>query len=168
MTDIKVPTVGESISEVTLLKWVKNNGDYVNRDEVIAELESEKATFEVNAEKAGVLQTNAKEGDTLKIGDLLATIDESAAKPTNGKPAEKAPAAAEKPAEKAPEPTAQKEAPAQSQKQEAKPAADAPVTAIPNDIKASPVAAAIIADKKLDPKTVTPSGYTNINIKKKS
>ena len=46
MIDIKVPTVGESISEVTLLKWVKKDGDYVNRDEVIAELESEKATFE--------------------------------------------------------------------------------------------------------------------------
>jgi 2-oxoglutarate dehydrogenase E2 component (dihydrolipoamide succinyltransferase) len=155
MTDIKVPTVGESISEVTLLKWVKNNGDYVNRDEVIAELESEKATFEVNAEKAGVLQTNAKEGDTLKIGDLLARIDESAAKPTNGKPAEKAPAAADKlPAEKAPEPQ-----PQAAQKQEAKPAPEAPVTAVSNDIKASPVAAAIIADKKVDPKTVTPSGY---------
>ena len=81
MIDIKVPTVGESINEVTLLKWNKNNGDYVDRDEVIAELESEKATFEVNAEKAGVLTTSAKEGDTLKIGDVLATIDESAAKP---------------------------------------------------------------------------------------
>src|SRR5882724_6626837 len=81
MIDIKVPTVGESISEVTLLKWVKNDGDYVERDEVIAELESEKATFEVNAEKAGVLKVSAKEGDTLKIGDTLATIDESAAKP---------------------------------------------------------------------------------------
>ena len=55
MIDIKVPTVGESISEVTLLKWVKNSGDYVERDEVIAELESEKATFEVNAEQAGTL-----------------------------------------------------------------------------------------------------------------
>ena len=152
MTDIKVPTVGESISEVTLLKWVKNDGDYVSRDEVIAELESEKATFEVNAEKAGVLQTNAKEGDTLKIGDLLARIDESAAKPTNGKPAEKAAA----PAEKTPEPQPQA---AQPQKQEAKPASQAPVTAVSNDIKASPVAAAIIADKKVDPKTVTPSGY---------
>jgi 2-oxoglutarate dehydrogenase E2 component (dihydrolipoamide succinyltransferase) len=158
MTDIKVPTVGESISEVTLLKWVKNDGDYVNRDEVIAELESEKATFEVNAEKAGVLKTNAQEGDTLKIGDLLATIDESAAKPTNGNgqpPVAKAATAQQaetKPAEKAPEP-------AQAQKQEAKPAAEAPVTAVSNDIKASPVAAAIIADKKVDPKTVTPSGY---------
>lgn len=56
MIDIKVPTVGESISEVTLLKWNKKDGDYVERDEVIAELESEKATFEVNAEQAGVLK----------------------------------------------------------------------------------------------------------------
>src|SRR3984885_13496411 len=91
MIDIKVPAVGESISEVTLVKWLKQNGDYVDRDEVIAELESEKATFEVNAEKAGSLKTLVKEGDTLKIGDVLANIDESAAKP-----ASKAP---EKPAE---------------------------------------------------------------------
>src|SRR3982750_699116 len=87
MIDIKVPTVGESISEVTLLKWNKKDGDYVERDEVIAELESEKATFEVNAEKAGTLKTMAKEGDTIKIGDLLATIDDNAAKPAaNGSP----------------------------------------------------------------------------------
>ncbi len=88
MIDIKVPAVGESISEVTLVKWLKNDGDYVDRDEVIAELESEKATFEVNAEKAGSLKTLGKEGDTLKIGDVLAQIDESAIKPvsapTNG------------------------------------------------------------------------------------
>src|SRR5919112_1720486 len=81
MTDIKAPTVGESISEVTLLKWTKNDGEYVDRDQVIAELESEKATFEVNAEKAGILKTVGKEGDTLKIGDVLATIDETASKP---------------------------------------------------------------------------------------
>src|SRR5258705_9999024 len=84
MIDIKVPTVGESINEVTLLKWNKKDGDYVDRDEVIAELESEKATFEVNAEKAGILKTSAQEGDTLKIGDLLASIDETAAKPESG------------------------------------------------------------------------------------
>jgi 2-oxoglutarate dehydrogenase E2 component (dihydrolipoamide succinyltransferase) len=85
MIDIKVPTVGESISEVTLLKWNKKDGEYVERDEVIAELESEKATFEVNAEKAGVIKLGAiKEGDTIKIGDLLASIDESAAKPEKG------------------------------------------------------------------------------------
>src|ERR1700712_4478309 len=86
MIDIKVPTVGESISEVTLLKWTKADGDYVDRDEVIAEFESEKATFEVNAEKAGVLKTNAAEGDTLNIGDTLAQIDETSEKPSESSP----------------------------------------------------------------------------------
>src|SRR6478735_12794774 len=78
MIDIKVPAVGESISEVTLLKWVKSDGEYVNRDEVIAELESEKATFEVNAEQAGVLKTMAKEGDTITVGSSIASIDDQA------------------------------------------------------------------------------------------
>ena len=79
--EIKVPSVGESINEVTLTKWIKNDGDWVNRDEVIAELESEKATFEINAEKAGILHTIAKENDTLKIGDIVCTIDDKAEKP---------------------------------------------------------------------------------------
>lgn len=144
MIDIKVPTVGESISEVTLLKWTKNNGDYVERDEVIAELESEKATFEVNAEQAGVLKTGAQEGDTLKIGDILASIDETAPKP-EGKAVPASNGAAEKKAE--------------APKAEAKATSSAPVTAVSNDIKATPVAAAIIADKKVDPKSVTPSGF---------
>src|SRR5205085_490950 len=91
MTDIKVPTVGESITEVTLVKWIKKDGDYVERDEVIAELESEKATFEVNAEKAGILKTKTGEGDTINIGDIMAQIDESAEKKSNGSTA--APAA---------------------------------------------------------------------------
>ena len=145
MIDIKVPAVGESISEVTLVKWLKQAGAYVERDEVIAELESEKATFEVNAEQAGVLKPIGKEGDTLKIGDVVAQIDETAAKPaSNGTAApEKAAAPAEKPKESTPAAT---------------PAAQAPVTAIPNDIKATPVAAAIISDKKIDAGSITPSG----------
>jgi 2-oxoglutarate dehydrogenase E2 component (dihydrolipoamide succinyltransferase) len=139
MIEIKVPTVGESINEVTLVKWLKQDGAYVNRDEVIAELESEKATFEVNAEQAGVLKTVGKEGDTLNIGDVLAQIDETAPKP-EGAPAEAPKAEAPKPA--------------------AQPAASAaPVTSVPNDIKATPVASAIIADKKVDPKSIQPSGY---------
>lgn len=52
--EIKVPTVGESISEVTLVKWIKKDGEWAGRDEVLAELESEKATFEINAEQAGL------------------------------------------------------------------------------------------------------------------
>ena len=144
MIDIKVPTVGESISEVTLLKWTKKDGEYVERDEVIAELESEKATFEVNAEQAGILKlASISEGDTIKIGDLLASIDESAAKP-------------EKPEAEPAKPVVKFENDNGSEKK--KPESSAPVSTVPSDIKASPVASAMIADKKVDPKTVKPSG----------
>ncbi len=147
MIDIKVPTVGESINEVTLVKWLKQDGEYVDRDEVIAELESEKATFEVNAEKAGTLKTVGKEGDTLNIGDVLAQIDDAAAKP-EGAAQPQAPTAAEtKPAAKEPEPKAAQET--------SQPAAQKTET----EVKATPVASAIIADKKVDPKNIQPSGY---------
>lgn len=138
--DIKVPTVGESISEVTLIKWLKQSGDYVERDEVLCELESEKATFELNAEEAGVLKTVAKEGDTLKIGDVACQIDTAAARPAG----KAAPAPAQQAAAPAPKAAPQ--------------AQQAPVTTIPNDIKASPVAAAVIADKKVDPASIKGSG----------
>lgn len=80
--EIKVPPVGESISEVTIAQWSKNDGDYVEMDEVICELESDKATFEVTAESAGILHIKAKEGDTVEIGGLLCEIDESKAEKT--------------------------------------------------------------------------------------
>ena len=79
--EIKVPTVGESISEVTIARWNKKTGDYVEMDELLCELESDKATFELNAEAAGVLTTKGNEGDTIKVGDLICTIDTSAKKP---------------------------------------------------------------------------------------
>lgn len=78
---IKVPPVGESITEVTLSSWRKKDGDHVEMDEVIAELESDKATFELTAERAGTLQTVAKEGDTLAIGALVGNIEEGAGAP---------------------------------------------------------------------------------------
>jgi 2-oxoglutarate dehydrogenase E2 component (dihydrolipoamide succinyltransferase) len=130
--EIKVPTVGESITEVTLVKWIKKDGDWVERDEVIAELESEKATFEINAEQAGVLKTIAKEDDTLKIGDIAGTIDTDAPRPTGV--------------------VAKAEVPKETAAPAAKPAT------VAADVKATPVAAAIIADKKIDAKTVTASG----------
>ncbi|MFY7879058.1 MAG: 2-oxoglutarate dehydrogenase complex dihydrolipoyllysine-residue succinyltransferase [Lacibacter sp.] len=139
MIDIKVPAVGESISEVTLLKWTKPEGSWVERDEVVAELESEKATFEINAEQAGVLKYAAKEGDSLKIGDVACYIDETAARP-EGSVAEPVTTAA---------------APVQEVS-----ASQAPVTTVSNDIKATPVAAAIIADKKVDVQSIKPSGVS--------
>lgn len=131
MIDIKVPTVGESINEVSLAKWIKQDGQWVERDEVLAEIESEKATFEINAEQAGVLKIKVKEGDTLAIGDVVCSIDEKAKRPENLAPVEKK----EKAAEAAPKASASKA-----------------------DVKATPVAAAMIADKKVDAKGIAASG----------
>ena len=75
--EIKVPPVGESITEVTLSQWIKKDGDRVEMDEVIAELESDKATLELTAEKAGILKTIAKEGDTIPVGGVVCSIEET-------------------------------------------------------------------------------------------
>jgi len=138
MISIKVPTVGESITEVTLLKWTKAEGTWVDRDEVIAELESEKATFEVNAEQAGVLFRKANEGDSILIGAILADIDETAAKPAASTAVEEN---------------------VNVNTTAAASASQAPVTAVPNNVKATPVAAAIIADKNIDTTQIKASGY---------
>ncbi len=159
MIEIKVPTVGESISEVTLVKWLKNDGDYVERDELLCELESEKATFELNAEKAGVLQTVAKEGDTLAIGDVACKIDETAAKPEGGGSEEKV--EEEKPEEKK---SANKKATKTETKEEA-PKEEATSKSQTNksadqqeDVKATPVAKAVMADKQVKASEVKGSG----------
>lgn len=137
--DVKVPVVGESISEVTLLKWTRKNGDLVKRDEVIAELESEKASFEVNATESGQLITSLKEGDTIAIGDVLAVIDSDVAVPDE-------PVAKQQPVESVVKPTTPTATVTES------------ATKTTVDVKATPVAAAIIADKKIDPKSITASG----------
>ena len=136
--EIKVPSVGESISEVTVARWNKKTGDYVEMDELLCELESDKATFELNAEKAGILTTKANEGDTIAVGDIIASIDTDAARPEGvAKPAEKAPA---------------KEAPK----------AEAPKVETKNETYASgtpsPAAAKILAEKGIDAKEVKGSG----------
>ena len=73
--EMKVPPVGESITEVTIATWNKKDGDLVKMDEVLCELESDKATFELPAEAEGVLKIVAKEGDTLQIGAIICTIE---------------------------------------------------------------------------------------------
>jgi 2-oxoglutarate dehydrogenase E2 component (dihydrolipoamide succinyltransferase) len=102
--EIKVPTVGESITEVTLSRWMKKDGESVEMDEAIAELESDKATFELTAEKAGVLKTIAKEGDTLPIGAVVCTIEGGGA----AAPAKAAPATIADAANESPQPTISK------------------------------------------------------------
>lgn len=136
MMDVKVPPVGESINQVTLIKWNKPDGAWVERDEVVCELESEKATFELNAEQAGILHHVAAEGTDLNIGDLACRIDETAERPANAAPTPApAPAAAPTPA---PAPT--------------------PAAVVSSDVKATPVAAQMLADKKVNPGTIHGSG----------
>ena len=129
--EIKVPAVGESITEVTLTRWIKTDGDTVEMDEVIAELESDKATFELPAEAAGVLTTVAKEGDTLEIGAVVATIS------SNGSAAPKVAAPTQEAAPKAAE-SGSKSGYA--------------------DKTPSPAAAKILAEKGINPQAVSGTG----------
>ena len=135
--EMRVPTVGESITEVTIASWLKNDGDHVEMDEVIAELESDKATFELPAEAAGTLQIVAQQGDTVEIGGLLCRIVQGAG------------AGAAKP-------TAQPSAPAT---QAAQPAAAAPsgsqtyASGTP-----SPAAGKILSEKGINPADVSGTG----------
>ncbi len=75
--EIKVPSPGESITEVTIAKWIRQTGDVVEKDEVIGEIDSDKATLTINAEEAGKIELMASEGDTVKIGAVVVKIDTS-------------------------------------------------------------------------------------------
>ena len=134
--EIKVPAVGESITEVTLAQWLKQDGEYVEMDENIAELESDKATFELPAEKAGILRIIAQEGDTLEIGAVVCTIEDGDA-PAAEKKAD-APAAEAAPAEKKEEPSENPDSYAAG--------------------TASPAAAKILREKGIDPSTIKGTG----------
>ncbi len=92
--DIKVPAVGESITEATIAEWTKKDGAIVQRDEVLLMLETDKASVEVVAEQAGKLSIKAKEGDVVKIGAVVGGIDTDAAGATEAKPEKSAPAKA--------------------------------------------------------------------------
>ena len=108
MLEVKVPSLAESITEVTLAQWLVEDGEYVEMDQALVEMETDKASQELYAEKAGTVKYVAAEGDDLEIGALICTIDTSAKAPE--KKAE--PKAEEKKAE-APKAEAKKEAPKQ-------------------------------------------------------
>ncbi|MFH1119051.1 MAG: 2-oxoglutarate dehydrogenase complex dihydrolipoyllysine-residue succinyltransferase [Bacteroidota bacterium] len=90
--EVKVPSPGESISEVQLASWLVNNGEFVEKDAEIAEIDSDKATLTINAVEEGVIQILVEAGETIKVGSIVAKIDTSSAKPvTSDKPEKKAP-----------------------------------------------------------------------------
>src|SRR5437763_16062280 len=104
MVEMKVPSPGESITEVQISQWLKKDGDYVEKDEELCEIDSDKATLTLNAEASGILKILVKEGETVEVGKVVCTIDDSTKK-------------AEKPGEKAEE---KKDAKATSAKEEMK------------------------------------------------
>jgi len=156
--DIKVPSVGESITEVTLSRWLKKNGDHVEMDEVIAELESDKATFELTAEKAGTLVLKAGEGDTIAVGNVVASIEEGsdvAAAPQASAPPTAAPVANPQASVSAPV-----SAPPESGVSDASSKASdgtAPKTTYASGTP-SPAAAKILAQHATDPSTLNGTG----------
>jgi 2-oxoglutarate dehydrogenase E2 component (dihydrolipoamide succinyltransferase) len=79
--EMKVPSPGESISEVEIAQWLVADGDYVEKDQAVAEVDSDKATLELPAEQSGVITLKASEGDVVKVGQVVCLIDTSAARP---------------------------------------------------------------------------------------
>lgn len=136
--EIRVPTLGESVSEATIGRWFKKTGDAVKADEPLVELETDKVTLEVNAPSSGVLsEIIVKDGETVGVGALLGQISDSGAPAkTDAKAPAAIPAAAARAAEKAPA---------------------APLSSLPI-MPPSPAAAKIAADKGIDPATIEGSG----------
>lgn len=98
IVEIKVPSPGESITEVQIANWLKKDGDYVEKDEELAEIDSDKATLTVNAEESGAVKIVRQAGDTVKVGEIICTIDTSVK--GESKPKTEAPKAEAKPAAK--------------------------------------------------------------------
>lgn len=115
--EMKVPSPGESITEVEIATWLVKDGDYVEKDQPIAEVDSDKATLELPAEQSGVITLKAEEGDVVQVGQVVCLIDMDAAKPEGAAPAaeapkqEEAPKAAEPAKQEAPKPSAPAAAP---------------------------------------------------------
>jgi 2-oxoglutarate dehydrogenase E2 component (dihydrolipoamide succinyltransferase) len=129
--EVKIPAVGESISSGVVSVWHKKSGEYVNAGEALFTLETDKVSTEIVAEKSGLLETNVSEGQEVKIGEVVATIDDSKA-PPKGEPAEKKTAAA-------------------------KPAATSPQKSTSGDVL-SPAVRRIVEEEKLEPAKIRGTG----------
>ncbi len=144
--EMKVPSPGESITEVEIAQWLVEDGDYVEKDQAIAEVDSDKATLELPAEESGVITLKAEEGDAVAVGEVVCLIDTDAEKPGGGETEKKESKAEEKKEEPAEKPAAEPE------KKEST-AKTTYASGTP-----SPAAKKILDEKGIDPATVTGSG----------
>jgi 2-oxoglutarate dehydrogenase E2 component (dihydrolipoamide succinyltransferase) len=157
-TKIEIPTVGESVTSGVISAWSVADGEYVERDQTVLELETDKVTMEVPAPASGVVSHSAAEGDEVEVGAVVGQIDESAAKPAGGgaapAPSESAPAAEAKP-----EPEASAAATAVAEAPKPAPApAPASASASGGDVKATPLARKLAEDKGVNLALVTGTG----------
>lgn len=143
--EMKIPSPGESITEVEIAEWLVETGDYVERDQPIAEIDSDKATLELPAEESGIIEILVEEGETVQVGQVVVKIDTSAENPNAGA------APAEPKAEEKKEEAPKAEAP---KKEEAKPAAKADM----DGVKATPVAKEMMSQNKVPAGKVSGSG----------
>ena len=148
--EMKVPSPGESITEVEIASWLVKDGDYVEKDQPIAEVDSDKATLELPAEQSGVITLKAEEGEVVQVGQVVCLIDMDAAKPSGDAPAPKAENAE---APQAEQKVVEKPAIVQEAQKEQKPAATSYATGTP-----SPAAKKILDEKGIAPSQVTGSG----------
>ena len=171
LVDVKVPSVGESVTEALLAQWFKNDGDTVKKDEPLFVIETDKVTLEVVSEAAGVLAIKVQEGETVAIGAVVGTIDTAAAPQAAEPPAdEDAPEKKEAQsttaaAEQAQEPAPEAPAPPTQELPESPPPAitqvepeSGPAKPPPNLDGLAPSVRRLIAEKSLDPAQITASG----------
>ena len=143
MLEMKVPSPGESITEVEIARWLVKTGDYVTKDQAIAEVDSDKATLELPAEAAGVITLKAEEGEAVKVGQVVCLIDTEAQAPATASSPKEAP--------KAEAPAVKVEAPAVK--------VEAPAVQLPNPVQAaSPAARKILAEREIPAAAVTGTG----------
>ena len=145
--EMKVPSPGESITEVEIASWLVKDGDYVEKDQPIAEVDSDKATLELPAEQSGIITLKAEEGDVVAVGQVVCLIDVDAAKPEGAAPK------TENEVPKAEEKVVEKPAIVQEAKKEEKPAATYYATGTP-----SPAAKKILDEKGIEASHVSGSG----------
>ena len=150
--EMKVPSPGESITEVEIASWLVKDGDYVEKDQPIAEVDSDKATLDLPAEESGIITLKAEEGEVVQVGQVVCLIDMDAKKPEGSAPAAEAPKAENAEAPKAEQKVVEKPAIVQeAKKEEAKPTSYAIGTP-------SPAAKKILDEKGVDASQVSGSG----------
>ncbi len=164
-TDIVIPTVGESVNEGVIASWTKGDGEWVERDETVIELETDKITMEIPAPAAGVLRHGASEGDTVEVGAVVGSIDESAEKPAGGLGGESKSAGASAQADGAAGDAPAKAAVADTPAPEKTPApaptggpAPASNGATNGDVRATPLAKKLASENQIDLHSVQGTG----------